>query len=187
MDLEHLTTLLEGVRNQVPGAIDRLLGHLREHLRRRAGWLAPLDASDIAQETCVRVVQYLDTLRDEQPERLIAYVNRMLNQVLVDAWRRRDTEKRGGAWERVGGELIDGVAGNDTSPSERVVRNEEEERVLRAMAQLPERERRVIELRFLAGKSNAEVARELGVTEAHARVILFRATGSVRELLGEQS
>ncbi|MDQ6774491.1 MAG: ECF-type sigma factor [Candidatus Dormibacteraeota bacterium] len=47
---------------------------------------------------------------------------------------------------------------------------------------LPDRPRRLLELRFLRGYSVKEAAREMGLTEANARVIQFRASRTAAQI-----
>jgi RNA polymerase sigma-70 factor (ECF subfamily) len=56
------------------------------------------------------------------------------------------------------------------------------ERAQRLLALMPEQFRRVLELRFLRGYSVREVANEMRVTEANARVLQFRALRKAAEL-----
>ena len=57
-----------------------------------------------------------------------------------------------------------------------------EERARRVLALLPERLRRVLELRFLRGYSVKETADELGVSVGNARVLQYRALRSAAGL-----
>ena len=53
------------------------------------------------------------------------------------------------------------------------------------LAHLPERSRRVLELRFLEGLSVRDAARELGVSEANLKVLQFRALRQAGALVRE--
>ena len=57
----------------------------------------------------------------------------------------------------------------------------------RLLAGLPETERRVIELRFLAGKSQREVAAILNVSQMTVSRAERRALGNMRETLSHES
>ncbi|MCB9667884.1 MAG: sigma-70 family RNA polymerase sigma factor [Alphaproteobacteria bacterium] len=54
-----------------------------------------------------------------------------------------------------------------------------------AMEVLPERQRRVLELRDVHGEPSDAVCADLGVTEANQRVLLHRARGRVREAVAD--
>ena len=52
----------------------------------------------------------------------------------------------------------------------------------RGLDALPERQRRIVELRYFREWSNAEIARELGLTEGNVRVILSRALDKLEDV-----
>ncbi len=56
------------------------------------------------------------------------------------------------------------------------------ERARRILDRLPDRYRRVLELRFLSGMTVRETARELGVSVANAKVLQWRALRKAAEL-----
>ena len=70
-------------------------------------------------------------------------------------------------------------AGREDPPEEAVIRQEEKNRLLRAVALLKERERELIALKFTAGLTNRQIAGMLPLTEKNVGVILYRA---IREL-----
>ncbi len=54
-----------------------------------------------------------------------------------------------------------------------------------ALAVLSDREREIIDLRFVAGLTNRSIAQALGIREGHVAVILYRALRKVRGQLAE--
>jgi RNA polymerase sigma-B factor len=50
------------------------------------------------------------------------------------------------------------------------------------LAQLPERERRILNLRFFAGMTQAEIASRLGISQMHVSRLLARSLGQLRSL-----
>lgn len=71
----------------------------------------------------------------------------------------------------------------DTPPSESARRSEDADRLRRALAELPEHYRRVIQLHFIEMKTAPEIAVILNVTEAAAHGYLLRAVRRLREAL----
>ena len=58
--------------------------------------------------------------------------------------------------------------------------------LLRALGKLGEREQRIIELKYWGDMNNKEIAEVLGISPANVGVILFRAMGSLRKLMGQE-
>ena len=55
------------------------------------------------------------------------------------------------------------------------------------LAELPDRERRIIVLRFYREMSQADIARRVGVSQMHVSRLLARTLGQLRDALGEDS
>jgi RNA polymerase sigma-70 factor, ECF subfamily len=68
-------------------------------------------------------------------------------------------------------------------PEERVLAQETQSIVERAIAALPVAQREVITLRDIEGRSSSEVCNTLGLTETNQRVLLHRARSRVRAAL----
>ena len=54
------------------------------------------------------------------------------------------------------------------------------------LAKLPERERRILYLRFFKGQTQSEIADKLGISQMHVSRLLNRTLGQLREALEEQ-
>jgi RNA polymerase sigma-70 factor (ECF subfamily) len=65
-------------------------------------------------------------------------------------------------------------------PEETVIRREEQQRLLAALAQLPDRERDLLALKFAGQLTNRRIAALTGLTESNVGVILFRALRRLR-------
>jgi RNA polymerase sigma-70 factor (ECF subfamily) len=70
-------------------------------------------------------------------------------------------------------------------PEERLLADEATAAIAAAIARLPERQRRVIELRDVEGWDADEVSASLELSPANQRVLLHRARSAVRALLEE--
>lgn len=68
------------------------------------------------------------------------------------------------------------------SPEELAIRADDGERVLAMLRRLPERQRRIVELR-IAGLTGAEIAQALGMSTSAVKSAQFRAYGTLRGLL----
>jgi RNA polymerase sigma-70 factor (ECF subfamily) len=120
------------------------------------------DAQDAAQEALLRAWKDWDRVgRLDDPH---AWVRRVLHNLLVSSWRRARTR-------RLRGGLLRGAEG---APSD--VGHLD---VVAALRRLPVNQQRAIVLRTIAGLSAADVAAELGTTEATVRVWLARARATL--------
>ncbi|MFO0824667.1 MAG: sigma-70 family RNA polymerase sigma factor, partial [Gemmataceae bacterium] len=72
-----------------------------------------------------------------------------------------------------------------TSPSERVARNERFAKLATAISELPTTQRVVVEMRYLQGLKVNEIARNLGKSEGAVSLLLHRAMTALRGLLAE--
>jgi RNA polymerase sigma-70 factor, ECF subfamily len=72
---------------------------------------------------------------------------------------------------------------NDTSPSNRLVRQERSEQVNEALATLPPQDREVLAMRYVERLSTAEMAEALGISEGGVKTRHFRAVVRLRALL----
>lgn len=72
------------------------------------------------------------------------------------------------------------------SPEERLLWEEEVGRLLEAVAELPERDREVVSLRYGSGFDTAAVAEVLGIKEAAVRTRLWRALARLRDQLTDR-
>jgi RNA polymerase sigma-70 factor, ECF subfamily len=149
------------------------------------------DASDVVQQAFLHAHEMRAQFRGTTEGELLAWLRAILANALATAVRRLDTQARDPGRERsLDGELerssswMEGLlAADQTSPSERVVRDEELLRLAHAIARLPEDQRRVVELHYLKGLTVAEVADQIGRTRPAAVGLLFRGLKRLRELL----
>jgi RNA polymerase sigma-70 factor (sigma-E family) len=65
--------------------------------------------------------------------------------------------------------------------------SEERREVMRALRQLPDRQREILVLRFYLDESDAEIARLLGIGQSTVRSATHRALAALGRLLGEES
>ena len=74
---------------------------------------------------------------------------------------------------------------DQSSPSQRAMRQEDLCRLAQALAELPDEQRRAVELHHLQGCSLAEVAEQMGRPKGMIAVLVFRALQKLRGLLNE--
>ena len=71
------------------------------------------------------------------------------------------------------------------TPERTLTHRRKANRAIAAFEQLPPRQREVMAICTLDGKSAADAARELGIAASTARVLLYRARKTLRSALGE--
>ena len=102
------------------------------------------------------------------------------NQVLADAERSLEA-----GLEESAARLEAWLAANQSSPSQQAMRHELQLRLASVLAQLPQDQRRAIELHHLQGHTVAEVAQQMHRTKMAIVGLLFRGLKALRCLLEE--
>jgi RNA polymerase sigma-70 factor (ECF subfamily) len=146
-----------------------LKGKLRKRLRQSDS------ADDVEQETMRRVLEAIARGEPRNPERLVAFVNTICNNVLYEYWR---LGSRYVSMED-SPELIDGQ-----SDLEKVMEDAERSRDVRAMvSKLPPRQRQLLQMTYWNNYGNSTVGCIVGVKPDYVRVLLHRAKQQLRKLL----
>jgi RNA polymerase sigma-70 factor (ECF subfamily) len=151
--------------------------------------------SDIVQQTLLEAHRKRDQFRGHSDAELAAWLRQMLAYGIADAIRARGRAKRDAARERSLEAALDAssarleawLAADQSSPSQRAVRQEELLRLAEALARLPEDQRIAVELKHLHGRSVAAIAREMGRSETAVGGLLRRGMTRLRELLGDST
>lgn len=143
----------------------------------RTAWLLCGDghrAEELTQAALVRTYTAWGRVRTGDP---LAYARRVLVNLRIDTWRRRRREV-----------LVDAVADGATplagpgSP-DAAAQHADRDQLVRALATLTPRQRRVVVLRHLVGLPEAEVAEDLGVSVGTVKSTASRALAQLRTVL----
>jgi RNA polymerase sigma-70 factor (ECF subfamily) len=192
MDRKPITTR-EGPRT--PDDLERYRAYLG--LLARLEVSPPLrdkvDLSGVVQQTLLEAHQGLtaDPQRARTDGEAAAWLRSILSHNLADALRKLGARKRDVRRERSLDAALDQSASRlerwlaveQSSPSQRAVRQEELLRMAESLAELPEAQRRAIELHHLQGMALAEIAAELGTTKAAVAGLLHRGLKTLRAQL----
>ena len=131
-------------------------------------------AEDVAQESFIAAHARLATLRD--PKRFAGWLSKIVAQRSIDSLR---SARRDSAITISGG---DEALQHALAPSgDGGLAPDEAEAVRAAVARLPERLRRAVVLRFVAGLPAAQIAEKLGKRPGTVRVWLYRAARLLRK------
>ena len=162
---------------------------LRKQARRRpsGAW----DNSDVAQDCCVKLFSLPpgQEFRGSTGQEFIAWLRTIARRKALDAVRMEQAQKRGG--DRPHGPLPGDSAGEvaiaaeTSTPSQRLVRQEEGEALAAALARLSAEHQRVIQLRRSPDKLTwADVAQEMGSTEDAVKQLFRRAVKRLSDEMG---
>jgi len=140
-------------------AFDEIMKHSETRVMRMTWRLLgnEADARDAAQEVFLRVYKYLGRFNQDQP--FFAWVYQITLNVCRDiAKKRRQYDTQFTSLEDPGNQAASVVSDDRPDAEETLIRVQEHELIMRAIATLPERERAAILLRDLEGLTTDEVA-----------------------------
>ncbi|MGV9808497.1 RNA polymerase sigma factor [Micromonospora chersina] len=162
--------LVAAARDGHVESLTTLVANTRPHVLRFAHTLCatPQDAEDAAQEALLILFRKVGTLRS-----ITALSSWMFRIVRNECLRRLRPQ----GWDDLGG------VGVVDSPEDEVIRHLEAERVARAIAALPDVQRRVLVLRDVQGYPGRAVADSLGLSLAAMKSQLHRARTNVKAAL----
>ena len=155
----------------------RQLPALREFVRGRLGPLirAREAESDVVQSTVREVLARRPRFDHGGEEGFRQWLFTTAMRKILDKRKHHAAARRDAGRTAGGDEALAGLAGAGTSPSQAAVGGEELARMTAAFERLSPDHREVVFLSRVVGLSRAEVARELGRSEASVRNLLHRA------------
>jgi RNA polymerase sigma-70 factor, ECF subfamily len=176
---EHAPPALEPYRNFL-----LLIARLRLDRRLRG----KLDPSDVVQQTLLRAHESLAQFRGHGEAELAGWLRQILATTMADEVRRYGRGKRDVGAERMLLASLDEssacleawLACDQTSPSQRAVRQEQLLLLADALDAMSEDQRQAIELHHLKGHSLADVGREMGRSKAAVAGLLRRGLKELR-------
>ena len=197
---EETDRLLADARDGRAGAVDELLGQVREPLRRVIDLrLDPVlarrvDASDIVQDVLLeanrRLSEYLRS--PDMPFHL--WVRHLAQDRIIDTHRRHRVAQRRSldreqpiarpAWtDESENSLVAQFIDAEKTPASAAIQGELARRLAAAVNELSEDDREIVLMRHHEQLANQDVARLLGLTEAAASMRYLRALRRLRAIL----
>ena len=177
MDEETLERLVAQAQRGNPEAFARIFdayaGPVHRFIASRVN--RPSDAEDLTQLVFVKALEALPRY-EARGIPFGGWLFRLARNAVIDQARtRRDHVSLVAAASR---------ATEDAGPEDTAFLRDDIQRVARALADLTDDQREVIELRFFAGLSVSETAEAMGRQDGTVRGLQFRALGALRRSLG---
>ncbi len=145
-------------------------------------------ADDLTQETFLKAWRAIGTLND--PSRFNAWLIGIAKTTCVDAHRNAHRKKRSvpglppiRPLQRVESEPEDPAPG----PLEQLSQTDQRERLIEALKSLPDGQRDVLSMRYLAGADYETIAMQLNLTDGALRGLLHRGLAELRERLNRNT
>lgn len=196
MKPEMIPNLIIRARNGDQDAVGELLEHYRGYLRviaqriigERLG--TRLDASDIVQQTCISAFGNIEDFGGGDADQFLAWLRTIHERNVKNALRDHvGAKKRSVTSENSMAsvvEAIGGIAIDESSPSQRLMRGEQAVQLARALQKLPEDQREAVRLRYLEGWSLAQISQHTGKTKFSVAGLVKRGLMSLRKKLRKE-
>lgn len=182
-------------------ALQRLIIHYHPQLRTALDGLMDraarsfVDPDDVLQEAYASAYQTITGCCFDGPGGFYKWLERIALNKLKDQQRAAGRQKRDHAREIRScvdtgtsyPDLVQRLASPDSTPSRQVARGEAVAAVVSSLARLTDDQRQVVRLRFLEGRSVADVAAHLGKTEPAVHMLCHRGLKSLRGLMASIS
>jgi len=154
-----------------------------------------LDPSDIVQQTLLEAYPALADFRGRSRQEMAGWLRQILARNLANALRdfcraKRDVAREQGLAELAANSsarLQKWLQAEQSSPSQRVVRLEDEARLEAALQAMPEMKREVLMLRYFHGWGLPAISRQVGKTVSAVASLLHRSLVELQTQLGETS
>ena len=139
------------------------------------------DIEDVVQQSLVKLIKYLPTIRKLNRNILAAYIVNVIRSCSMDIYRKRKIEKEtnfSDFFEGFEENVVDDV--DFDCLMEIAVSSEE---IAKAILRLPEKDQFVLNAKYLMGWSDAEISSTLNMNKVTVRTRLYRAKRKVLNLL----
>ena len=163
-----------------PGAFDALFERYKDYVYRVAFFVTRNsgDAEEATQETFLDLLHALPRFKVDGPARFETWLYR----ITVNRCRSRFRRERppSADWDELADELVAGVNGD---PEHSALKRETRDAIWKAVDGLPDAQRQVIALRYLADLAYDEIAEALGISQGTVKSRLFYAHQALQKSL----
>lgn len=177
-DRDLMARLAGGDRDALAPLMER---HYRRLYRIALGYVRnPDDALDVVQEAFVKA--YQNAARWDGSAGAGPWLSRIAVNLSIDRWR-RNRRRQATFSPLADGDHVPSLAGLSSDPAGDVLGRERRERLDRALAVLPEKQRAVVVLRHYQELTLEEIAETLGMRLGTVKSNLHRALARMRQRL----
>lgn len=185
--------LLERGLNGEADALGQLLEFHRPYLNLLADRALQGDvrtrigASDIVQQTCIAAIKGFRDLNANSPHQFLAWLRTVHQRQIIDCLRAHGVTAKRAVSKEQGNEdglpIEDGIDPLASSPSQRLLAEEDTVMLARALEQLPNTQREAVRLKYLEGLTITEVAETMATTKFAVVGLLNRGLKKLRAIL----
>ncbi|MDD3213709.1 MAG: sigma-70 family RNA polymerase sigma factor [Eubacteriales bacterium] len=133
----------------------------------------PEDAKDAVEQAVVRLIDHIDGLRGISGDKLRPYIVATVKNTSINAAIKRSKTAKYSFF--ADDDVLNGIPDRQKPPDERVVDGLEKKALLRAIKELPDHERELLQMKYLAELKDREIAKVFYISEASVRVYLSRS------------
>lgn len=181
-------------------ALQRLLldreAHLRQVVAKRLGvdLQATLSVDDVLQEIWISAFKQIARFHPDGRDAFDRWLMSLAMRTVINMAKAARRLKRGGGRRPLPGDgsprsgyltLFNQVVGDHPTPSREVAAHETADAIRVVLTQLPKDRQRVIEMRYIEGKSLGEISEATGKTGAAVRSIIYHGLRQMRARLGD--
>ena len=138
----------------------------------------PAEAEDVVQETMMKVWSRRDEW--ERIESIEAFCLTICRNLSLDKLRRMDNQV-----QSLDADIDPSDSRVASNPEEQTVQRDRVQLVRQLIDQLPEKQRSIMQLRDIEGKSYRDIATILNISEEQVKVNIFRARRTIKERFRE--
>ena len=138
----------------------------------------PAEAEDVVQETMMKVWSRRDEW--ERIESIEAFCLTICRNLSLDKLRRMDNQV-----QSLDADIDPSDSRVASNPEEQTVQRDRVQLVRQLIDQLPEKQRSIMQLRDIEGKSYRDIATILNISEEQVKVNIFRARRTIKERFKE--
>lgn len=182
VEKELLNKIKKGDKESFGKIFEHYLPFIRNYFRQR--WVEENNGDDLAATVFEKAMKGIDNFR-WQGLSLSAWLYKIARNVLIDYFRESSRQNR----RRVSLlHLSENTPAPCPNPEEEALRSDFGYVIKKLLEEMPERESKIIYLKFFEGYTNKDIAAHLGLSETNVSTIVHRVVSKLREsLLPERS